>query len=195
MPQYMRAPCVAALAALMCALAVGSATASTLTLEPAGEFTMSGAATYSGEGVEVTCNLRVTGELERSIANAEREGSTLGQVSRQSASECAGGTLPTFLGLPWLIRFVRILRAPGFSGILYLIANETISFLIFGIGLCLYVGATGILWSYIGVPPRSGGAVNLGTSYTKFSGGPLCPLIIRRLVTFSVSPTQTASLR
>jgi hypothetical protein len=195
MTKSMRAACTALATALLCIVASGSAAATTMILEPAGEYTMasSGPVTYSGEGVEITCNVTIEGALESSIANIEREGSQLGQVTAERVSECSGGSFSAVLRLPWLTRLVRILgEVRRFIGILYLIANDTISFVLFG-SLCLYVGATGMLWSFNEF--RGTRVTNLGTSYTRFSGSILCPPVIIRSGTFNVSPTQTASFR
>ena len=86
---------------------------------------------------------------------------------------------------------MRILGTlPNFvTGILYSIANDTIAFRI-GSVLCLYVGATGMLWGFV-----SNVARNLGTSYTRFSGGFPCPATLIRSGEFSISPSQTATFR
>lgn len=193
MSHALRATGVTLFVALICALTGGSAAATTMILEPAGEFTAtsSGAVTYSGEGIEVRCHLTISGEFERSIASIEREGGTLGKIREESWSECTEAESIFALRLPWLIKIVRILGTlPRFvTGILYAIATDTISFRIFGV-LCLYVGATGMLW------PFSIGLVrNLGTPYTRFSGGFPCPPTLIRSGEFSISPTQTATFR
>ena len=193
-----RATSVALLVAVMCAVTAGSAAATTMMLEPAGEVTLSssGAVTYTGEGIEVACNLQISAELESVIANIEREGSTLGQITGETFEECSGGTFVAILRLPWTLRIVRILGSipSNFTGILYLVANDTISFRIFGV-TCLYIGATGMLYGFTGNPPRGTTIRNLGTSYTKVSGGFPCPATIIRSGTFNVSSTQTASFR
>jgi hypothetical protein len=195
MTKSMRAAYVALLVALLCAATSGSAAATTMILEPAGEYTMasSGAVTYSGEGVEIACNETLEGVFERTISGIEREGSSMGQVNEERVSECSGGSFSAVLRLPWTIRFVRLLgEVRRLNGVLYLIANDTISFVLFG-SLCLYVGSTGMLWSFNEF--RSERVRNLGTSYTRFSGGILCPPVVIRSGTFNVSPTQTASFR
>lgn len=188
----LRAMSVALFVALICALTGGTAAATTMILEPAGEFTMesSGAVTYSGEGIEFRCHLTISGEFERSIASIEREGGILGQVREEAWSECTEAESILALRLPWQIRSVRILgRLPNsVTGILYAIATDTISFRIFGV-LCLYVGSIGMLW-----PFNIGLVRNLvGTSYTRFSGRFPCPPTIIQSGEFTVSPTQTAS--
>jgi hypothetical protein len=195
MPKHMRAPHVALLTALLLVLFGTSAHATTMILEPAGEYTMTsnGPVTYSGEGVEITCTETLEGVFESTISGIEREGSSMGLVNAERVSECSGGSFSAVLRLPWTIRFVRLLgEVRRLNGVLYLIANDTISFVLFG-SLCLYVGSTGMLWSFNEF--RSERVRNLGTSYTRFSGGRLCPPTIIRSGTFSVSPTQTASFR
>ena len=191
----MRAPGVALFVALLLALSGASAAATTMILEPAGEYTMAsnGAVTYSGEGVEITCTETIEGVFERTISGIEREGSSMGQVNEESVSECSGGSFSAVLRLPWPIRFVRLLgEVRRLNGVLYLIANDTISFVLFG-GLCLYVGVTGMLWSFNEF--RGERVTNLGTFYRRFSGGILCPPVIIRSGTFNVSPPQTVSFR
>jgi hypothetical protein len=193
MSHALRVMSVTLFVALACALTGGSAAATTMILEPAGEFTMvsSGAVTYSGEGIEFRCHLTISGEFERSIASIEREGGTLGQITEQAWSECTEAESIFALRLPWQMRIVRVLGTlpNAVTGILYAIATNTISFRIFGV-LCLYVGAIGMLW-----PFRLGLVRNLGTSYTRFSGGFPCPPTLISSGEFRLSPTQTASFR
>lgn len=194
-----RAASAALLVALTCAAMAASATATTMMLEPAGEFTMasSGAITYTGEGVEVACNQTLEGNLESSIANVETEGGTLGQVTASRWSECSGGSISSALSLPLTIRIGRLLGSPiprNFFGILYFIGGEAYEFTLIGTR-CLYAGTAGMLWGFSGSPLRSTTVNDLGTTFTKVSGGAFCPSILRRAGRFNISPTQVASFR
>ena len=194
MSHALRATGVTLFVALVCALTGGSAVATTMTLEPAGEFTAasSGAVTYSGEGIEVRCHVTLSGEFERSIASIEREGGTLGQIREEAWSECTEAESIFALSLPWRIRIVRVLGIlpNAVTGILYAIATGTISFRIFGV-LCLYVGSTGTLWSFTSSLAR----ILRGTSWTLFRGGFPCPPTLIASGEFAISPSQTATFR
>lgn len=192
-----RAARVALLVVLVCASIGGTATATTMMLEPAGEFTMasSGAVTFTGEGVELACNVTLEGRLEGTIANIEREGGTLGQVTEQRWAECSGGSLLAVLRLPLTIRIGRMLgTSSNFLGILYFIGGEAYEFSLINTR-CLYAGTAGMLWGFSGSPARSTTVTDLGTTFTKVSGSAFCPLIIRRAGRFNISPTQVASFR
>lgn len=198
MSHSLRATTVALLVATICALTGGGAAATTMILEPAGEFTMvsNGAVTYSGEGIEMTCHMTISGELERSIASIETEGGVLGHINTEAWSECTEGEFITGLRFPWPMRITRILGTlpNNFNGILYSIAVDAIAFRIFGV-TCLYVGALGMLWGFAGSPPIGGLIRDLGIAYTRFSGGFPCPARLIRTGEFRMSSTQTASFR
>jgi hypothetical protein len=190
---------VALVVALACALTAGSASATTMILEPAGEFTMAsnGPVTYSGEGIEITCNLTIRGTLERAISPIETAGAHLGHVGGETWSECFETIVTGALRLPWPIEIVRVLGTVpnNVTGILYSFFTDTIAFTLMGV-LCLYIGTTEMLWSFSGSPPRSVLVRNLGTFYRRASGSsPPCPQTVSRIGEFTVSPTQTASFR
>lgn len=198
MSHALRATGVTLFVALICALTGGSAAATTMILEPAGEFSMAsnGTVTYSGEGIETTCHLTIKGTLERTISSIETAGAHLGHVGEETWSECTESIVTGALRLPWRIETNTVLGTiPNITGILYSIFTDTIAFTLMG-DTCLYVGTSEMLWGFRGSPPRSTLVRNLGGFYRRASGSsPPCPATVTRAGEFTLSPTQTASFR
>jgi hypothetical protein len=176
----------------------GSAAASTISLSPAGEFTMQseGKVTFSGEEGEtrVECSLTYTGTLARGpILLEETEPS--GAVTGVRWSECTGGEIEAALSLGWMTHWAILGRFPnGITGILAgLTGNISLHILFIR---CLYSGEIGMLAGAAGTNPYTGFHFTfLGITITRVSGGFPCPARIRIGGTMVMRPEQTITAR
>jgi hypothetical protein len=171
----------------------GAASANTISLAPAGEFTMvsEGKITFSEEVEEarIACNLTMTGTFARGPIAVEETGPS-GSITGFRWSECTGGELDAALSLGWSTHWNILGSWPFLRGVLLALTGYILIHIF--LGSCLYSGETGLLISLFGENPYTTESIAtwLGLTIRKISGGILCPRSIRIGGVMVMRPTQ-----
>jgi len=183
----------AALAAA--ALGAGSAAAAEFQFSPGGTITGTslGPVTFSGGGINITCNLTIRGTVT-SARVAKVAGTSYGAVNSVSIGRCSGGTAAVS-GLPWPVVYNSILGSlpNAVSGVSLTLQRASFSATFSGI-TCHYGGDITSLLAVTGSNPYTTTLYAVpGTSVPLTSGGFLCPRTGSMSGTFALSPTQTVT--
>lgn len=174
------------------------ASAYTATVEPAGEIetVSNGKVDFTASGITIECNLTLAGWLEETVANAERAGSYMGEITEVNWSECVGGSVRAVLGLEWAITTSRIngTLPNGATSLDFVINGAEFQLSVFGGFInCLYSGNAAANMAVSGSNPYSSGTITTNSSYTLQSGF-LCPNPGSMVGSFEMEPGQTITL-
>ena len=185
---------IAALAVVAGALGAGSAAAAEFQFSPGGTITGTslGPVTFSGGGINITCNLTIRGTVT-SARVVKVAGTSYGAINSVSISRCSGGTAAVS-GLPWPVVYNAILGSlpNAVTGVSLTLQRARFS-ATFGV-TCEYGGDVTSLLAVTGTNPYTTTLYAVpSTSVPLVSGGFLCPRSGSMSGTFALSPTQTVT--
>jgi hypothetical protein len=192
----------AALAVVALLAAVGSASAFTATVSPAGNYTATGAGVlFSSGATEIICNVTLTGTLAASIAEVERSGRTIGATQTARISGCNNGATVTALNLPWSNTTTSVsgtlpdnATAQNFS-----VNNSSFNLSLFGgFANCLYQGNAAAIMPLTDTGTNTYSATNIETDGTRtiaLHSGFGCPNSGSMEGTFRLGTTQSITVR
>lgn len=161
------------------------------TVSPAGTISApsSGTLRFTTGGIEVRCNVTLSGSLSEGIIQTEAD--PFGAITAVSSSACSGGELETSLALPWTLGYRSLLgTAPFLTGLQFNMLQATIPMRVFGVR-CVYRGDIGALLALSGSNPYRSGSISLLGNEVALREGFLCPSSGRVTGSLSLSPTQT----
>jgi hypothetical protein len=184
-----------ALAAAALAAGAGSAFAASFQFNPGGTITGTslGPVTFSGSGINITCNLTLGGTVTSAVV-AKVAGTSYGAINSVTIGRCSGGTAAVS-GLPWSVVYNAILGSlpNAVTGVSLTLQRTSFSVTFSGI-TCQYGGDITSLLAVTGSNPYTTTLYAVpGTSVPLVSGSFLCPRTGSMSGTFALTPTQTVT--
>lgn len=181
----------------LCALTVSVGTASAsrgLTLRPGGAITATsnGKLTLQGGGLNVECDVSLSGSLATSITKGI--GNSVGSLSSGSATACnLGVTVVILFPSAWALTYNGFTGTlPSITGVRFIVRNAQFLLTIPGVGACLFAGDVPAILNSSG---GSASSITVDTNSvplrTTLSG--ICPAAGRLVGGFRIA-TQTLAL-
>jgi hypothetical protein len=195
MSHSIKLPLAAAMAVVALMAGAAGASASSFQFSPGGSITGTslGAVTFSGSGINITCNLTLRGTVTSRVV-AKVAGTSYGAVTSVTIGTCSGGTAAV-AGLPWAITYNAILGTlpSSVTGVSLTVNGASFSVTFSGI-TCTYGGNVTSLLAVRGSNPYTTTLYALpATSVPLVRGSFFCPSSGSMSGTFGMSPTQTVT--
>lgn len=150
-----------------------------------------GAVTFTASEFTVSCPITLRGELQADIPPSA--GEAVGSITGASAGTCEGGAV-AFLALPWPLTYSSLsgTQPEGMTAVLLTMSGVSARFTVLGgLATCLYSGEVGIDVPLTASNPYDVGTlVTLANTFTRVSGGFLCPATGSMSASFRLSPAQ-----
>jgi hypothetical protein len=173
---------------------------------PGGSITAAslGKVTFLAGESRVVCNLTLRGQLNGETGTEKApeavvipvvSGAHVGEVSEVSWRECEGGEIARVSGVPWALKFSRLLGTSpeGLSGFQYNLEGATIQFSILGGFIrCTYRGALATLaaLTHESGPFYTSGLLRSLENEVALESGAGCPATGKLRGTFALTPAQ-----
>jgi hypothetical protein len=172
-----------------------TAAADSVSIAPGGDITAAsdGRLTLDTDLVDIECDVILRGSLSTGRI-AKVEGLLLGNVTAVTINNCPALVSASVDGLPWKLRYVRILGTlpNAVTGLVIALLGATFTVNAPIVGSCSYSGNPEATIQAAGSNPYTAGTISSDQTPLRLSrGGFLCPSPGRLIGDFTLSPDQT----